>query len=127
MPGRLIRNSQQTIQDLIAEKSFCIISKDVLSLLITENCKYFDMVVELQGQTLDTFSNLTRKTTKKTRIYQINSNIIIEAINNMNRNTNTDISRNRNNLETLPRNREKFDANVQVELQKRKRLHYQIY
>ena len=63
MPGRLIRNSQQTI------KSFCIISKDVLSLLITENCKYFDMVVELQGQTLDTFSNLTRKTTKKTRIY----------------------------------------------------------
>ena len=127
MPGRLIRNSQQTIQDLIAEKSFCIISKDVLSLLITENCKYFDMVVELQGQTLDTFSNLTRKTTKKTRIYQINSNIIIEAINNMNRNTNTDISRNRNNLETLPRNTEKFDANVQVELQKRKRLHYQIY
>ena len=85
------------------------------------------MVVELQGQTLDTFSNLTRKTTKKTRIYQINSNIIIEAINNMNRNTNTDISRNRNNLETLPRNTEKFDANVQVELQKRKRLHYQIY
>ena len=69
MPGRLIRNSQQTVQDLIAEKSFCIISKDVLSLLITENCKYFDMVVELQGQTLDTFSNLTRKTTKKTRIY----------------------------------------------------------
>ena len=69
MPGRLIRNSQQTIQDLIAEKSFCIISKDVLSLLITENCKYFDMVVELQGQRLDTFSNLTRKTTKKTRIY----------------------------------------------------------
>ena len=48
MPGRLIRNSQQTIQDLIAEKSFCIISKDVLSLLITENNKYFDMVVELQ-------------------------------------------------------------------------------
>ena len=67
MPGRLIRNSQQTIQDLIAEKSFCIISKDVLSLLITENCKYFDMVVELQGQTLDTFSNLTRKTTKKNK------------------------------------------------------------
>ena len=45
----------------------------------------------------------------------------------MNRNTNTDISRNRNNFETLPRNTEKFDANVQVELQKRKRLHYQIY
>ena len=45
----------------------------------------------------------------------------------MNRNTNTDISRNRNNLETLPRDTEKFDANVQVELQKRKRLHYQIY
>ena len=67
MPGRLIRNSQQTIQDLIAEKSFCILSKDVLSLLITENCKYFDMVVELQGQTLDTFSNLTRKTTKKNK------------------------------------------------------------
>ena len=69
MPGRLIRNSQQTIKDLIAEKSFCIISKDVLSLLITENCKYFDMVVELQGQTLDTFSNLTRKTTKKKQEY----------------------------------------------------------
>ena len=69
MPGRHTRNSQQTIQDLIAEKSFCSISKDVLSLLITENCKYFDMVVDLQGQTLDTFSNLTQKTTQKTRIY----------------------------------------------------------
>ena len=69
MPGRHTRNSQQTIQDLIAGKSFCSISKDVLSLLITEKCKYFDMVVDLQGQTLDTFSNLTQKTTQKTRIY----------------------------------------------------------
>ena len=46
--GILTRKWQQTIQDLIAEESFCIISKDVLSLLITENNKYFDMVVELQ-------------------------------------------------------------------------------
>ena len=45
----------------------------------------------------------------------------------MNRNTNTDISRNGNNLDTLLRNTEKFDANVQIDLQKRKRLHYQIY
>lgn len=56
-----------------------------------------------------------------------NINIIIEAINTMNRNTNTDISRNGNNLDTLLRNTEKFDAKVQIDLQKRKRLHYQIY
>ena len=45
----------------------------------------------------------------------------------MNRNTNSNIPRNDNNLDTLPGTTEKFDANVQVELQKRKTLHYQIY
>ena len=45
----------------------------------------------------------------------------------MNRNTNTNIPRNNSNLGTLPITTEEFDANVQVELQKRKRLHYQIY
>ena len=45
------------------ECTFYIIRKDVLSSLITENSKYFDMVVELQQKTLDTFSNLTQKTT----------------------------------------------------------------
>ena len=51
----------------------------------------------------------------------------MEAIDSINRNTNTNIPRNDNNLDTLPRSTEEFDANVQVELQKRKRLHYQIY
>ena len=45
----------------------------------------------------------------------------------MNRNTNSNVPRNDNNLDTLPRATEEFDTNVQVELQKRKRLHYQIY
>ena len=127
MAGRLTRNSQQTIQNWIVEENFRIIPKDILSSLITKNSKYFDMVVELQQKTLDTFSNLTQKTTEDTRIYSINSNIIIEASNNMNRNINTNIPRNGNNLNTLPWNTEEFDANIQVELQKRKRLLYQIY
>ena len=84
------------------------------------------MVVELQQKTLDTFRNLTQKTTNLNKNILDNSNIIIEAINNMNRNANSNIPRNDNNLDTLPRTTEKFDANVQVELQKRKRLHYQI-
>ena len=127
MAGRLTRKSQQTIQDLIAEENFCIIPKDVLSSLLTENSKYFDMVVELQQKTLDTFSNLTQKTTELNKSILDNSNIIIEALNNMNRNTNTNIPRNNSNLGTLPITIEEFDANVQVELEKRKRLHYQIY
>ena len=49
----------------------------------------------------------------------------------MNRNTNIYIyiyiPRDVNNLDTLPATKEESDANVQVELQKRKRLHYQIY
>ena len=57
MADRLTRKSQQTIQDLIAEENFCIILKDVFSLLLTESSKYFDMVVELEQKTLDTFSN----------------------------------------------------------------------
>ena len=32
-----------------------------------------------------------------------------------------------NNLDTLPRTTKEFDAKVRVQLQKRKRLHYQIY
>ena len=48
MAGILTRKSQQTIQDLIVEETFRIIPKDILSLLITENGKYFDMIVELQ-------------------------------------------------------------------------------
>ena len=52
---------------------------------------------------------------------------MIEAINNMKRNTNSNVPRNDNNLVTLPRTTEEFDTNVQVELQKRKRLHDQIY
>ena len=85
------------------------------------------MVVELQQKTLDTFSNLIQKTTKQNKNILDNSDIIIEAINNMNRNTNSNIPRNVNNLDTLPRTTEEFDANIQVELQKRKRLPYQIY
>ena len=34
---------------------------------------------------------------------------------------------NDNNLDTLPKITEELDANVQVELKKRKRMHYQIY
>ena len=41
-----------------------------------------------------------------------NSNIIVEAINNINKNANTNIPRNDNNLDTLPRTTEEFDANV---------------
>ena len=50
----------------------------------------------------------------------------MEAINNMNRNTNSNKPKN-NNLDNLPKNTEEFDANVLVELQKRKQLHYHIY
>ena len=45
----------------------------------------------------------------------------------MNRNTNSNIPKNDDNLDTLLRTTEKCDGNVQVELQKRKRMHYQIY
>ena len=46
----------------------------------------------------------------------------------MNRNANANIPRNNSNLGTLPiTTEEEFDANVQVELPKRKRLHYEIY
>ena len=85
------------------------------------------MVVELQQKTLDTFSNFTQKTTEISKNILDKSNIIIEVISNMNRNTNINIPRNDNNLDTLPKTNEEFDANVQIELQKRKRLHYQIY
>ena len=61
------------------------------------------------------------KTTELNKNILDNSNTIIEAINNMNRNTNSNVPRNDNNLDTLPRTTEEFDANVQVELQKRKR------
>ena len=127
MAGRLTRKSQQTIQDLIAEENFCIIPKVVLSSLLTENSKYFDMVVELQQKTLDTFSDFTQKTTEISKNILDKSNIIIEVISNMNRNTNINIPRNDNNLDTFPKTNKEFDANVQIELQKRKRLHYQIY
>ena len=85
------------------------------------------MVLELQQKTLNTFSNFTQKTTEINKNLLDKSNIIIETISNMNRNTYINIPRNDNNLDTLPRTKEEFDANVQVELQKRKRLHYQIY
>ena len=97
-----------------------MLARVVLSSLITENSKYFDLVVELQPKTLDTFSNLTQKTTELNKNILDNSNIIIEAINNMNRNTNSNVQRNDNNLDTLPRTAEEFDVNVPVELQKRK-------
>ena len=85
------------------------------------------MVVELQQKTSGTFSNVTQKTTELNRSILDNSNIITEALNNMNRNTNTNIPRNNSNLGTLPVTIEEFDANVQVELENCKRLHYQIY
>ena len=50
------------------------------------------MVVELQQKTLDTFSNLTQKTTELNKNILDNSNIIVKAINNMNRNTNSNMS-----------------------------------
>ena len=85
------------------------------------------MVVELQQKTLDTFSDFSQKTTEISKNILDKINIIIEVISNMNRNTNINIPRNDNNLDTFPKTNEEFDANVQIELQKRKRLHYQIY
>ena len=116
--GRLTKRSQQTIQDLIAEESFCIIPKCVLSSLMTENSKYFDIVVELQQETLDTFSNLTQSTTELSKNILDNSKIIIEAINNMNRNTNSNMPPKNSNQGTLPKTTEEFNANGQVELHK---------
>ena len=107
--------------------SFFECSYFACSSLITENSKYFDKVVELQQKTLHTFNNLTHKTTELNKNILDNSNIIIEAINNVNRTTNSNVPRNDKNLDTLSRNTEEFDADVQVELQKRKKLHCQIY
>ena len=77
---------------------------------------------------LETFSNLTDKTVEVNKNILDKGNIIIEAINNINRSTNNNnIPRNDNNLDTLPKTAEKYYASVQVELQKRKRLHCQIY
>ena len=47
---------------------------------------------------LATFSNLTQNTTELSKNILDNSNIIIEAINKMNRNTNSNIPRNDNNI-----------------------------
>ena len=68
------------------------------------------MVVELQQKTLDTYSKSTQKITELNKNILHNTNIIIEAINNMNRNTNNNIPRNDNNLDTLPRTIEEFVA-----------------
>ena len=77
---------------------------------------------------LETFSNLTDKTVEVNKNILDKGNIIIEAINNINRSTNNNnIPRNDNNLDTLPKTAEKFYASFKVELQKRKRLHCQIY
>ena len=87
----------------------------------------FKVGICLNAICLDTFSNLIQKTTEQNKNILDNSNIIIEAINNMNRNANINMQKNDNNLDTLLNTTEEFDANVQVELEKRKRLHYQIY
>ena len=50
------------------------------------------MVIELQQKTLDTSINLTLETTKLKKNILENINISIEAINNMNRNTNSNIT-----------------------------------
>ena len=50
------------------------------------------MVIELQQKTLDTSINLTLETTKLNKNILENINISIEAINNMNRNTNSNIT-----------------------------------
>ena len=77
----------------------------LLSVIITENSKYFDMVVELHQKTLDTFSKLIQKATDLNTNIFYDRSVIIEAINNMNRNTNNNIPRNNKNLVTLPRSR----------------------
>ena len=75
----------------------------LLSVIIAENSKYFDMVVELHQKTLDTFSKLIQKATDLNKNILYDRSVIIEAINNMNRNTNNNIPRNNKNLVTLPR------------------------
>ena len=50
------------------------------------------MIIELQQKTLDTSINLTLETTKLNKNILENINISIEAINNMNRNTNSNIT-----------------------------------
>ena len=50
------------------------------------------MVIELQQKTLDTSINLTLETTELNKNILENINISIEAINNMNRNTNSNVT-----------------------------------
>ena len=50
------------------------------------------MVIELQQKTLDTSINLTLETTELNKNILENINISIEAINNINRNTNSNIT-----------------------------------
>ena len=50
------------------------------------------MVIELQQKTLDTSIKLTLETTELNKNILENINISIEAINNMNRNTNSNIT-----------------------------------
>ena len=50
------------------------------------------MVIELQQKTLDTSINLTLETTELNKNILENINISIEAINNVNRNTNSNIT-----------------------------------
>ena len=50
------------------------------------------MIIELQQKTLDTSINLTLETTELNKNILENINISIEAINNMNRNTNSNIT-----------------------------------
>ena len=50
------------------------------------------MVIELQQKTLDTSINLTLETTELNKNILENINISIEAINNMNRNANSNIT-----------------------------------
>ena len=65
------------------------------------------MVVELQQKTLDSLSNFTQKTAEINK----NSNIIIETLSNMNRNTSINIPRN-DNKEGIDKRQSSKTANI---------------
>ena len=94
---RCLVDLKERIQQFITDESFFNNTNKYFYFVNNRKQSIFWYGSRTTGKTLDTFSKLTQKTTELNKNILDNKNIIIEAINNMNRITNSNIPRNDNN------------------------------
>ena len=116
------RQAQQQISEILSEEI-----KNIMISLLQESTKYFSAVANLKEKTFATFNTVSKSMNDLNNKITGNDETLTELFNNLLLEITTKSKTLVDNI-TRERNTSNYNSeNVNEEVEKRKRLHYQIY